>query len=148
MAESIMTQYLRAAAVRYAWAMVGLPYRWGGDDPILGFDCSGLVIECLSAVGVLPHKYDATADVLFERWRDRPADRPRPGCLAFWMKDGKAVHVELVVDEFFTIGASGGGSSTTSEEAAAAANAFVKMRPIGYRGPAYVIIDPFKEVRP
>lgn len=32
-----------AVVVREAKALIGKPYRYGGDDPRKGFDCSGLV---------------------------------------------------------------------------------------------------------
>jgi cell wall-associated NlpC family hydrolase len=36
--------------------MVGTPYRWGGESPASGFDCSGLVRWAYGRVGVdLPH---------------------------------------------------------------------------------------------
>jgi cell wall-associated NlpC family hydrolase len=31
---------------------IGRPYRWGGDDPVRGFDCSGLVQWACGEVGI------------------------------------------------------------------------------------------------
>jgi cell wall-associated NlpC family hydrolase len=43
-------------AVRVALRAVGIPYRWGGESPQSGFDCSGLVRWAYRHVGVdLPH---------------------------------------------------------------------------------------------
>ena len=42
----------------YALKFVGRPYIWGGDGSGKcggGFDCSGLVLECLWAFGILPN---------------------------------------------------------------------------------------------
>jgi cell wall-associated NlpC family hydrolase len=47
----------RKMAVEYAEKFIGKFYKWGGDDPA-GFDYSGLAIEVLKAVGVLPRKGD------------------------------------------------------------------------------------------
>jgi len=142
--DHIKTQFLRAAAVRYAWGFLGLPYRWGGNDPILGFDCSGLIVEVLQGVGLLPHGSDMSANGLYIRYQNKVVANGYAGCLCLWFNPaGLATHVEIMIDDYHTLGASGGGSATTSTEAAAAQNAFIKMRPLGYRGSNFKIIDPF-----
>jgi len=121
--------------------LLGTPYRWGGSDPILGFDCSGFVIELLKAVGILPRSGDWTADALYRRFpADHTVDEPYVGCLAFWRRDGRMTHVEYCIDGAHTIGASGGGSATTDLGAAADQDAYVKLRPIR---PGAVFVDPF-----
>ena len=130
-------------AERVAWSLHGLPYRWGGDDPMLGFDCSGMCIEILKSVGILPREGDWTAQALFDLFHERIRQNAQLGCLAFWhgADPVKIIHVEFCLDSKHTMGASGGGSATTSFEGAAKANAFIKVRPIrlqnlvGFRDP-------------
>ena len=131
----------RALATRVAWSLHGLPYRWGGDDPIQGFDCSGLVIEILRSVGLVAREGDWTADDLYFKYHHLEQPAPYEGCLAFWRRGGRMTHVEYCIDDKHTIGASGGGSATTDLFAAIAANAYVKVRPIRIGA---VIVDPFK----
>ena len=118
------------------------PYRWGGDDPIWGFDCSGLVIEGLKAADRFPRDADDTAAGLATRY---PAVTGlKPGALLFWGSPA-IIHVEVVwqiVDGApYTIGASGGGSSTRTAEDAARFNSYVKIRPA--RRGWVKAVDPF-----
>lgn len=135
---------LRDLAVEYLKKWIGHFYLWGGDDPS-GFDCSGLIVEVLKAVGMIGHKVDFTADQLFRIFEKNKQTIKQEGCLVFWFDSirSRAIHVEMMIDEFHTIGASGGGSKTITIQDAIKHNAFVKMRPIIYRGSNYVICDPF-----
>lgn len=63
--------------VRFARRLLGVPYRWGGDSPATGFDCSGLVLFVYEHFGVrLPHSSYADFDhgVSVARGRLRPGD--------------------------------------------------------------------------
>jgi len=144
MANDTILSYAQCTqAVWYLKQWPGTPYLWGGDD-FSGFDCSGLILEVLQSVGVLPHGIDMTAHSLYLRFKKNPA-KPGPGHLVFWFRDGRAIHVEMMVNDMFTIGASGGGHKVKSIKDAIKYNAFVKMRPLEYRGANYKIVDPFKE---
>lgn len=142
-----MPEGIRAQVVWYAEKFIGAPYRWGGDDPMAGFDCSGFVVECLASVGILDDDEDLSAAALFQRFR-KVQMIAEPGDLVFWASIKsplKITHVEIALDSARTIGASGGGSTTVTIAEAIIANAYVKVRPIDYRGRNYAIINPYKE---
>jgi len=147
MGDVLKSAFLRTKAAEYLQRFIGLPYLWGGDDPLAGFDCSGLIVEVLQAVGSLRHGTDYTASSLYQRFEKKPVVRGYEGCLVFWYgSDSREtiIHVEMMVDDFHTVGASGGGSKTTTIADAIEQNAFIKMRPLSYRGDRYLIVDPFK----
>ncbi len=68
-------------AVQVALKVVGVPYRWGGESPASGFDCSGLVRWAYGRVGIdLPHSSYA----LYGEGRRVPTTRVEPGDLLFF----------------------------------------------------------------
>lgn len=125
---------------------LGKEYRWGGDDPINGFDCSGFVIELAKSVGLMRENEDYTANMLANKYKE--VTELKPGNLVFWdwNRDGVIDHVEIVLTKLddgtvLSIGASGGDSRSTSAQRAAAQNAYIKIRPLRER---YVkIVDLF-----
>jgi hypothetical protein len=125
----------RSTATKYALSFTGTFYKWGGDDPS-GFDCSGLVVELLKAVGILKRGSDYTAAQLSAMFPE--VQKPARGCLACY--GNPVTHIEYCIDKYHTIGASGGGSATRTIEDAIRQNAFIKIRPV--RKGRYV--DPFR----
>ena len=78
-------------AVGYALDAVGVPYRWGGESPATGFDCSGLVRWAYAHVGIeLPHSSYAQYGV----GRRAATTRLEPGDILFFEGLG---HVGLYV---------------------------------------------------
>ena len=145
-----------ALATHTALAFQGLPYIWGGDDPVQGFDCSGFCIEILKSVGLLPRAGDWTASGLWEHFASihncviSQTDIVE-GCLVFWHGRYKwdkhqIIHVEYALNDTLCIGASGGGSATDSRTDAILGNAYVKIRPYATRKKIYGAVDPFKLV--
>lgn len=137
----------RDFAVEVLKKFQGIPYRWGGDDPISGFDCSGLVIEVLKSAGIVDENFDSTANQLSKKFNE--TDILQNGVLVFWdwNKDGVIDHVEMIAHvgdegDIYTIGAAGGGSATTSNQSAALSNAYVKLRPL--RSGFILANDPFE----
>jgi hypothetical protein len=137
----------RELALQAAERELGKPYIWGGNNPAVGWDCSGFVIECLRTAGVLPPVGDWTAAQLHARFADRATKQLKPGVLLFWRRGQAIGHVEMVYvvigGRAWTIGASGGGPSTTTREAAIRADAFVRIRPAASNWVAAV--DPFDD---
>ena len=120
----------------YALKFVGSPYIWGGDGSgakFNGWDCSGLVLECLWAFGILP-KGDMTAqginDILYGMgWRQ--GLYIKEGDILFFGKDTKHItHVALAISESLMVEAGGGGSKCKTP---ATSTGMVWVRPIAWR---------------
>ncbi|MHB8247805.1 MAG: C40 family peptidase [Acidithiobacillus sp.] len=78
-----------------AIAQIGKPYRWGGESPQTGFDCSGLIQYVVTQAGVpVPRSSYAQATAL-------PAVSPkriRPGDLVFFNTTGQPFsHVGIYI---------------------------------------------------
>src|SRR3990172_7079887 len=68
-------------AAQAALKAVGVPYRWGGESPSSGFDCSGLVRWAYGRVGIdLPHSSYA----LYGEGRRVAESRLEPGGVLFF----------------------------------------------------------------
>lgn len=79
----------------YAVGLVGTPYRYGGNTPDTGFDCSGLI----------GHVYQTRAGLLLPRtvaklqsWgQSVPSDEVRAGDLVTFAQGGTATHAGIYV---------------------------------------------------
>jgi cell wall-associated NlpC family hydrolase len=82
-----------------ALGLVGTPYRYGGNSPAGGFDCSGLVqFVFLDSAGIqLPR---STRELVGMRARRVARDALRPGDLVFFSPaGGDASHIGIYVGE-------------------------------------------------
>ncbi|MBA2592475.1 MAG: C40 family peptidase [Gammaproteobacteria bacterium] len=83
--------------VGYALSLRGTPYRYGGDSPRQGFDCSGFVRHVYRRYGIaLPRDSASMARVLPRVL----AASPRPGDLVFFNTRGRPdSHVGIYVGQ-------------------------------------------------
>lgn len=145
-ASNLATREEKLKIVRdYALQLVGTPYVYGGDDPMKGFDCSGIVIELLQAYGLLPYGYDNTSQGLYT-WAITTFDtslRAGLGALAFFGKSvDKISHVAWLINDELMLEAGGGTSKIKTIEDAIAKNAYIRIRPLTWRKDLRVILMP------
>ena len=123
-----LTEYLKH--------FIGAPYIWSGDGTgksFGGFDCSGLVLEGLWAMGLYSGS-DTTAQGLYDSltktasWKEGNVDHASDGDILFFGKStSKITHVAVALGGGLMIEAGGGGSACKS---AATSTGFVRIRPI------------------
>ncbi|WP_295957672.1 C40 family peptidase [Rhodoferax sp.] len=81
----------------YAISLVGTPYRYGGNTPSTGFDCSGLIGYVYKSQAGLPAPRTVAALV---NWGQAvPADAVRTGDLVVFAPRGAATHAGIYVGE-------------------------------------------------
>lgn len=107
--------------------LIGQPYRWGGDDPINGYDCSGLVMEYLKTIGLAQETEDMNSATMAKTFAKRlkPEDYSAGDIACFASKsEPKTVnHVGLLADvptgnlPVLVLEAGGGGSKTSVPDA-------------------------------
>lgn len=141
--RSSKVEVLRA----YAMKLVGTPYKYGGENPMSGFDCSGLVIELYKSMGILPHGFDGTAQKIYNLFEMNSTHNSYGiGSLVFYGESvTKITHVAMMLDKsqpWRIIEAGSGTSKTLTKDDADNSNAYVRIRPIGYRSDKVAILRP------
>lgn len=115
---------LRQRVVDYALTFVGGPYRYGGNDPRTGVDCSGFVRYVLSNVAGVniartsaaqANEGVAVNDILMQ-----------PGDLLFYSQGGRINHVAMYI---------GGGKVVH----ASSVKTGIKISPWNYRTPVKIV---------
>lgn len=114
-------------------SFVGVPYKWGGENPISGMDCSGFVSECLEAFGLIRSRN--TAQGIYDEIKGVSQTSFEAGAVVFYGTNTFSItHVGILIVDGMTDGimleAGGGGAKTVSKEEADLTNAFVRIRPI------------------
>lgn len=118
-----------------AISLVGTPYKWGGNNPLSGMDCSGLVLELLRSVGAWD-KSDTSAQGLYLALKLRHPTTPgyEFGDVLFFGRDvAHITHTAMYLGNGLMIEAGGGGSTTTSRFVAEQQGAYIRIRPVTNR---------------
>lgn len=99
--------------VTTARSMLGKPYRYGGESPGEGFDCSGLVFYSHGKAGISTQR---TAMAQYHSAREVHHADMKQGDLLFYNIDGKPSHVGIYIgnQEFIHAPSSGKKVSITS----------------------------------
>ncbi len=121
-----------------------IEYRWGGNNPSDGLDCSGLVIEFLQSFGALPGSFDTTALGLWRKVGIKVTE-PQIGDLVFYGASEPTIsHVGICLTPTTMLEAGGGSRSMTKPGSGIAGNGRVRVRPIharkdviGFKRPDY-----------
>jgi cell wall-associated NlpC family hydrolase len=128
--------------IDYALSFVGTPYLWGGNNPLEGFDCSGLVQEILASVGADPPGDQSSRQLFkyFSRYGDL-LKTPERGALVFYGSP-EVNHVGFVIDYCRMVEAGGGDRSCWNVAISQKKGAFVRVRPVNIRADLVAILMP------
>lgn len=129
--------------IEYALTFLHQPYRWGGSNPLTGFDCSGLVLELFKAYGISPFA-DGSAQDLYAYCRaNGMVSGVGAAALCFYGKGPTSIsHVAFMINNVQVIEAGSGDSTTTSLDRAKEQGACVRLRPYNHRKDLVEIIKP------
>lgn len=125
----------RGIFIKAIWPCIGMPYIWGGQNPTIGFDCSGLVLYGLHEAGIpMPFK-DTNAQGLYNWLKSKtvPDSKYKCGNLFFYGNSLNQIsHVMVLLHiwkngTFVLCGARGGDSTTTTADKAEKQKAFVDV---------------------
>jgi cell wall-associated NlpC family hydrolase len=131
--------------IEYALKFVGVPYKWGGSNPMTGFDCSGLVQFILQSVGADP-KGDQNAQGLHDLFLQQGGiniPEPKAGAICFYGKTPATIsHVSFCINSNQILEAGGGDSTTVTVTEAAKRDACVRVRVADGRKDRIAIVMP------
>ncbi len=120
--------------IDYAMKFIGIHYKYGGNHPAEGLDCSGFVQIILRAAGIAS-KGDLSAQMLYDNYLlNGSRSEPQAGALCFYGKSAEYIsHVSFMISPDLVIEAGGGDATTLDIQKAIAKQAFVRIRPYDHR---------------
>lgn len=93
-------EFSKLEVMMEAESYIGTPYILGGQD-YLGIDCSGLIVQSLSSVGVVSFQNtdgvssDATADDIIKRNSYRVDEPTKGDYVGFFDSSGRYYHISI-----------------------------------------------------
>ena len=86
----------RKIIVQHAIKSLGLPYKWGGQSPKTGFDCSGLIVYTHQKANIIIPR---TAKAQFDKGNIVAKQNLQVGDLVFFTSPEKNFHVGIYIGE-------------------------------------------------
>ena len=107
-ADHPQAEYQRKIIAQYAIKSLGLPYKWGGQSPQTGFDCSGLTVYTHQKADIIIPR---TVKAQFENGTALSKKNLKVGDLIFFNtpKENKVYHVAIYIGEDMFIHSPGKG---------------------------------------
>lgn len=131
--------------IDYAKRFIGIPYIYGGNNPLTGMDCSGLMQWIFHAIGFAPHDR-CDAQQLYNMYSSQLAKSiatPQKGALVFYGKDMHSIdHIAFAINDNWIIESAGGDHTTLTIADAKIRGACVRERLYNYRKDLVAIILP------
>jgi cell wall-associated NlpC family hydrolase len=134
---------IETEALIYIIQYVGLPYIWGGKDPKIGLDCSGLTQLWLDFWGINPQG-EHNAQSLYEIFSEQGVQVSVPwfGDLLFFGTAGNIHHVAIALTDSQMLEAAHGDHTVVSPQIAFQKGARVMENPIAHMKDLFAIIRP------
>ena len=127
---SRLTQDVANDVTLYAISLVGTPYRWGGNTPASGFDCSGLIGYVYKArAGINAPR---TTAALVDWGQPVPPAYLRTGDLVVFAQKGTVNHAGIYVGEGRFVHAPSSGGEVRLDSLA---SIYWAKQPVSYRRP-------------
>jgi len=111
----VQLSYQRELIAHYAIQSLGIPYKWGGQSPETGFDCSGLTSYTYRKAGVIIPR---TTQAQLENGRFVEKNKLQVGDLVFFKGTQKkgGLHVGIYLGDGVLIHAPSSGGHVSFEE--------------------------------
>ncbi|WP_342618244.1 C40 family peptidase [Rhodoferax sp. GW822-FHT02A01] len=114
----------------YAISLVGTPYRWGGNTPASGFDCSGLIgYVYKTRAGIYAPR---TTSALVDWGQPVPPGSLRSGDLVVFAQKGTVNHAGIYVGEGRFVHAPSSGGEVRLDSLS---SIYWSRQPVSYRRP-------------
>ena len=131
-------------SIDYMMQFAGVPYIFGGNNPMTGWDCGALLTEWLKVTGEIPYNADLSAQMIFDKYeRNSTSGLFTRGAIAFYGSEVRKIsHVGLLLNSYQMLEAGGGDHTTTTLEEAKKRGAMTRVRLVHYRKDFIVTLKP------